>query len=127
MKVCRRCGSYAINPHQHGRQEGDRLDLCDVCYWRDYAERANEEILKTIEMVRSKQRGNPFELQFPPPARPPIIDTEDTHVREMLGAAYEATRQELKAAWKVWFDGPEGVRDPEEVWAAAIDRVLPPR
>lgn len=28
-----KCGSYAINPHLHGR-DGTDLDLCDVCYWR---------------------------------------------------------------------------------------------
>ena len=32
------CGSYAINPSQHGREEGVDLDLCDVCYWRKRAE-----------------------------------------------------------------------------------------
>ena len=30
------CGSYAINPHLHGRDETDK-DLCDVCYWRKRA------------------------------------------------------------------------------------------
>jgi hypothetical protein len=34
---CKRCGSYAINPHLHGRDDS-RPDLCDVCYWRDKAE-----------------------------------------------------------------------------------------
>ena len=31
------CGSYAINPHKHGREDGVDLDLCDVCYWRKRA------------------------------------------------------------------------------------------
>lgn len=31
---CKICGSCAINPGQNGRGE-DRLDLCDVCYWRE--------------------------------------------------------------------------------------------
>lgn len=34
---CTRCGSYAINPNNHGRDKTD-LDLCDVCYWRKRAE-----------------------------------------------------------------------------------------
>ena len=34
------CGSYAINPSDHGRTEGVDLDLCDVCYWRKRAESA---------------------------------------------------------------------------------------
>lgn len=35
---CKRCFSYAINPHMHGRDRTD-LDLCDVCYWRKRAEK----------------------------------------------------------------------------------------
>ena len=35
MKSCK-CGSYAINPGQHGRDDTD-LDLCDVCFWRKRA------------------------------------------------------------------------------------------
>lgn len=33
-----KCGSYAINPHSHGRLPDVDLDLCDVCYWRKRAE-----------------------------------------------------------------------------------------
>lgn len=35
---CTKCGSYAINQHLHGRENGIDLDLCDVCYWRKRAE-----------------------------------------------------------------------------------------
>lgn len=38
MDQCKRCGSYAINPHEHGRDPNEDLDLCDVCYWRKRAE-----------------------------------------------------------------------------------------
>jgi hypothetical protein len=38
---CERCRSYAINPEHHGR-DNTRLDLCDVCYWRDRAETAEK-------------------------------------------------------------------------------------
>lgn len=38
---CKRCGSYAINHHSHGR-DGSDGDLCDVCYWRKRAECAVE-------------------------------------------------------------------------------------
>jgi hypothetical protein len=34
------CGSYAINPHLHGRMNGIDMDKCDVCYWRSAAESA---------------------------------------------------------------------------------------
>ena len=37
MRFCKTCGSYAINPGKHGRDDMD-LDLCDVCYWRKRAE-----------------------------------------------------------------------------------------
>lgn len=35
---CKICGSYAINPEEHGREAGKDLDLCDVCYWRKRAQ-----------------------------------------------------------------------------------------
>lgn len=35
MNRCK-CGSYAINPHLHGRDNTDK-DLCDVCFWRTRA------------------------------------------------------------------------------------------
>ena len=35
-RKCKDCGSYAINPHLHGRDLNDK-DLCDVCYWRKRA------------------------------------------------------------------------------------------
>lgn len=44
MKACRRCGSFAINPQTHGRVKGIAIDLCDVCYWREIAEKATSEL-----------------------------------------------------------------------------------
>lgn len=41
MKQCA-CGSYAINPASHGR-DGTRLDLCDVCFYRDRLAAAEAE------------------------------------------------------------------------------------
>lgn len=35
---CTRCPSHAINPHLHGR-DSTRPDLCDVCWWRNKAEK----------------------------------------------------------------------------------------
>ena len=37
MRGCKKCGSYAINEHLHGR-DGSDSDLCDVCYWRKRAD-----------------------------------------------------------------------------------------
>lgn len=34
---CKRCYSYAINHHSHGRDETQK-EFCDVCYWRNIAE-----------------------------------------------------------------------------------------
>ena len=35
---CIICGSSAINPRLHGREENKDIDLCDVCYWRHRAD-----------------------------------------------------------------------------------------
>lgn len=40
---CKLCGSMAINPHLHGRDDTD-LDLCDVCYWQ-----------KRVELMKCEQ------------------------------------------------------------------------
>ena len=45
-KRCHECGSYAINPHLHGRKKGHRLHLCDVCYWVAESESRYEEGFK---------------------------------------------------------------------------------
>lgn len=46
MEKCKRCFSYAINHHCHGR-DGSEPKLCDVCFWRNRAELATAT-LKTI-------------------------------------------------------------------------------
>lgn len=62
--TCKRCGSYAINPHHHGRDETVDLDLCDVCYWRKRAERKplTDDELKAlaIEHFGPQLDGNDF-------------------------------------------------------------------
>lgn len=40
---CKRCYSYAINHHNHGR-DGSGEELCDVCYWRNIAETRLQKI-----------------------------------------------------------------------------------
>jgi hypothetical protein len=45
---CNRCGSFAINPHTHGRQAGEDLDLCDVCYWRKRYEDLGSNLVKKL-------------------------------------------------------------------------------
>lgn len=47
MAQCKRCGSMAINPKSHGRDNTD-LDLCDVCFWRKRAESATIYLVKTF-------------------------------------------------------------------------------
>lgn len=49
------CGSYAINPHLHGRDDTD-LDLCDVCYWRKRAEKRNLNAIPEEKMDEAKER-----------------------------------------------------------------------
>ena len=48
MTQCKRCHSCAINPSQHGR-DGTRLDLCDVCFWRNVAEERANRIARLEE------------------------------------------------------------------------------
>lgn len=48
MRQCK-CGSYAINPHSHGRAPETDLDLCDVCYWR---KRADDYFLQAKELQK---------------------------------------------------------------------------
>ena len=48
MSKCKRCGSYAINHHQHGR-DGSDPDLCDVCYWRKRTEFAHDALQQIVE------------------------------------------------------------------------------
>ncbi|CAB5178756.1 hypothetical protein UFOVP158_33 [uncultured Caudovirales phage] len=38
MKPCRNCGSHAINPGHNERPTGVNEHLCDVCYWKNYAD-----------------------------------------------------------------------------------------
>ena len=40
--VCKRCGSYAINHHSHGKDGSDK-ELCDVCYWRKRTEKKEKK------------------------------------------------------------------------------------
>jgi hypothetical protein len=49
MEKCKRCYSYAINHHCHGR-DGSEPKLCDVCFWRNRAELATAA-LKTIRFT----------------------------------------------------------------------------
>lgn len=58
---CTHCGSGAINPHLHGRDEDADLDLCDVCYWRERAV-GSEEIIERLrtELAHIKELGRPL-------------------------------------------------------------------
>lgn len=51
MSNCNLCGSYAINPHLHGRDKKDK-DLCDVCYWRKRAAIAVESVKENMILRR---------------------------------------------------------------------------
>lgn len=51
------CGSYAINPHLHGRLPGVDLDLCDVCYWRKRATPAQSDKSFTRALIRAAKRS----------------------------------------------------------------------
>lgn len=65
MRQCKECGSYAINPHCHGREEAVDIDLCDVCYWR---KRADEYKInyQAIDYAFLRLKYEQFGHQFPP-------------------------------------------------------------
>lgn len=50
MEKCKRCYSYAISHHCHGR-DGSDPQLCDVCFWRKRAELAMQHQETIEEMV----------------------------------------------------------------------------
>jgi hypothetical protein len=50
---CKRCGSFAINPDHHGRDKTN-LDLCDVCFWRNKAERLDTLSKHMVEVMRER-------------------------------------------------------------------------
>lgn len=52
MHSCKRCGSYAINQNEHGR-DGTDPDLCDVCYWRKRAESQTLREMQQVEKLKS--------------------------------------------------------------------------
>jgi len=57
MRTCERCGSYAINPNNHGRDPKKDLNLCDVCYWRKRAEALQKKEDKTNAKKRESLRS----------------------------------------------------------------------
>jgi hypothetical protein len=59
---CKRCGSFAINPHLHGRDPGEDLDLCDVCFWRKRAEEAVVKKNLTTERIPDVEDSAPFSI-----------------------------------------------------------------
>ena len=44
------CGSFAINPSKHDRDASNN-DLCDVCYWKDRAEKAEQQAAQYKETL----------------------------------------------------------------------------
>ena len=64
MKACTTsgCGSYAINPHLHGRQSGADLDLCDVCYWRKRATPATSGVNPSDDLEDEGSRMKVYKI-----------------------------------------------------------------
>lgn len=52
---CVRCGSYAINHNAHGR-DGSDGELCDVCYWRKFADELTEQHAAEIATLEQEAR-----------------------------------------------------------------------
>ena len=51
MEKCKRCDSYAINHHSHGR-DGSEPKLCDVCFWRTRSQKAEAQLGEAKELLR---------------------------------------------------------------------------
>jgi hypothetical protein len=51
MDRCR-CGSYAINPRDHGREPNKDLHLCDVCYWRTRHDKLVSKLKSLQEKIK---------------------------------------------------------------------------
>ena len=49
IKQCA-CGSFAINPNRHGR-DVHNTDLCDVCYWKDRAEKVEQQAARYRKVI----------------------------------------------------------------------------
>ena len=79
---CSMCGSYAINPHLHGRERDDREDLCDVCYWRSRAEFAEAHVRELAALTDSLQRQEAEDLE----ALGLLADVIDDPKREQIQA-----------------------------------------
>lgn len=58
MKACEKCGSYAINPGRHGRDNTDQ-GLCDVCFWRKRAAEKERSLAETQRQIieAAERRG----------------------------------------------------------------------
>jgi len=56
VSACNRCGSFAINPGHHGRLDGVRINLCDVCYWRSLAEISGTRLATADALLERTQR-----------------------------------------------------------------------
>jgi len=57
---CKKCGSFAINHHLHGR-DGSRKDLCDVCFWREKSIKFQAALEKILNI---DYRGNAHQSYF---------------------------------------------------------------
>jgi len=79
MSGCKKCGSYAINEHLHGR-DGSDSDLCDVCYWR----KRSDELLEVVRLVlRIADGDSDLQRQLALDQNSPLVDA----VREAISKA----------------------------------------
>jgi hypothetical protein len=68
MKSCKNCGRYNINDHQHGRNKGVDLHLCDTCYWRSRYDKIKKGMLEIKEVAEKSAQNIKF-MQIAQPAR----------------------------------------------------------
>lgn len=74
-RQCSRCSSWAVNPGWHGRGK-DRLDLCDVCYWRA----KHEELCEAVAWGRETSRFDPWRA---------LVRVYELHGEDYTDAVYD--------------------------------------
>lgn len=93
MTPCTRCGSYAINPHCHGRNDSD-LDLCDVCYWRKRAEALTAPPAQAVDLLEVNELLRIWQTHFDSGVRPDDDEPEDVALWDRIAAVRTAIDQQ---------------------------------
>lgn len=93
--ACKNCGSYAINPHLHGRTDDVDLNLCDVCYWRTRAE-VGDSVRTEIERAIWRQHERVMVIRNS--AHRPNVKKLRTNISRVINTATDANPSDVLMA-----------------------------